>query len=340
MKIVNMSKNKYAILYSTFLIIGVGLGYLLGYQTKKPVPADATKSIREQGTDYKFIRPLLAVYRQNISIPTPVFAPLAAKINNFIAVQKSSGVLDTASLYFINYGKETGSFAINEKAPFTPASLLKVVIMVAYLKKSDTDPSILQKELFYNPTIAENLQSIPFESPSTLVVGNSYSVSDLINKMIIDSDNGAMNVLIDNIDTSYLNTVYANLGLKGPTGISPYAISVEDYALFLRILYNGTYLSDLSSEKALSILSKATFNKGIVAGLPAGTIVAHKFGEHVNGTDAKVDSVELHDCGFVYLNSDTQPYLLCIMTRGNTLDGVEKTISGISKLIYDEVSKQ
>ncbi len=315
-------------------LLCVSAGFVVGYYSHI-TPSNSYMGIREQDTSYKFIHPLLAINRIDMSIPAPVYVPLLNKIKDFIASQKKVGSLDSASVYFVNYGQKTGSFALNEKEAYAPASMLKVVVMVAYLKKADSDPSILGTNLTYNPNVAEELQSIPFESPSTLVFGRSYTVESLIRSMIIDSDNGAMNLLISNIDPNYLNMVYRNLGLQVPSDNSLYMISAEDYSLFLRVLYNGTYLSDKNSEKALSILSQATYYDGLVAGVPSGTVVAHKYGEHVVGSGDQVTSVELHDCGFVYPAKD--PYLLCVMTRGKNLAGLTETISGISKLVYGSV---
>lgn len=319
------------------VIAGVLGGFFAGYHSRAVTALSANQSIREHTDKYTFIRPLLAVNRTNISIPSPAYAALSQNVQNFIAGQKKSGDLTTASVYFIDYGDNSGSFALNEKEPYAPASLLKVVVMIAYLKRADSDPSILQQELVYHPSVAQSLQSVPFESPSDLIVGKAYPISSLINAMIADSDNGAMNLLVDSLESEYLNTVYEDIGLEGPEDSAPYTISANDYSLLLRVLFNGTYLSSENSEKALSILSKATFKDGLVAGVPAGTVVAHKFGEHIETAGEKIGSIELHDCGFVYPKQG--PYLLCVMTRGQNLETLKATISGISKIVYSEISR-
>jgi beta-lactamase class A len=331
----NKKINTWALLVAGgagLLAIGIWIGYV-----SKSVPA-AAQAIRENTTAYKFVHPLLAVGRPDISTPSPIYAPLAKSVNAYIASEKNSGAISDASIYYINYNtKNAGSFAINESAAYQPASLLKVVIMVAYFNLADSDSSILAKPLTYTNDIAAQEASVPFEDPSTLSAGATYSTEELIEKMIINSDNGAMNTLLANMNPAYLNDVYTELGLHGPGNDFSYMISTKDYALFFRILYNGTYLSPEFSEKALSLLSKATFKDGLVAGLPSGTVVAHKFGEHVNGTGTKIDSVELHDCGLVYPTND--PYLLCVMTKGKSLDSLKGFISTVSKMVYQTVSK-
>ncbi len=318
-----------------FVAAGLAAGFLAGYMIKSRPEVVGSKSLREDTDQYKFIHPLLAVDRTDAGTPSPQYAALQKEVNAYINTQKNSGALTDASVYFINYGK-SGSFALNQDEGYDPASMLKVVIMVGYLKESDTDPSILNQQFVYEPSIAQLLEAVPFEDPTKMTVGGTYVVSDLINKMIIDSDNGAMNLLLAHIDNAYLTSVYTELGLKAPEAGQPFTISSAEYSLFFRILYNGTYLSDASSEKALSILSQATFANGLVAGVPAGTVVAHKFGEHITGSGDTIQSVELHDCGIVYTNGG--PYLLCVMTRGKSLDQLQTTIAAISKMVYQQVS--
>jgi beta-lactamase class A len=195
--------------------------------------------------------------------------------------------------------------------------------------------------MIYQASMQAALDSIQFSAPSVLVVGKSYNVSYLIDQMIDNSDNGAMNILIDNMGYPYLSQIYSSLGFKGPTSTeTDYKISASDYSLFFRVLYNATYLNDAMSEKALSILSKSTFDSGITALLPEGTIVAHKFGEHVydDSNPNTPDALELHDCGIVY--APNNPYFLCIMTHGSSLNTLQNRIQGISSLVYDAIKAQ
>ena len=328
-------QSKPVFLAGALLAVGLIAGFASGYFLRPKSPANATVAIRENTAQYKFIDPLLAVSRSDMSTPSPQAAPLAKSVNAFIASQTQNGTLIGASVYFASYGKN-GSFAINQNAPYDPASMLKVVIMVAYLKESETDSALLNQQLTYNAAIQEVAESIPFQDPTHLAVGATYSIAELINKMIIDSDNGAMDLLLNHMDSGYLNQIYSDLGLQTPQTAATYTISANDYSLFFRVLYNATYLDAANSEKALSILSQATFANGLVAGLPAGTVVAHKFGERINGSGDRIDSVELHDCGIVYYSHN--PYILCVMTKGKDLKTLSSTISGISKIVYNNIA--
>ena len=314
------------------------LGFAVGFFVKgiiEPVKLIPTTSIRENTDKYKFIHPLLAIDRSYGDI-LPAYQPLYDKIQKLINNGISSNSIMNASVYFIDYSK-FGSFTINKDEKYSPASLLKVMIMISYLKKSESTPELLKQKITYEKNISKYLNEEPFVQPTELEVGQAYSVEALINKMIIDSDNGAMELLLSNISNAYLNQVYNELGLSGPTDdSSSYTISVKDYSLFFRVLYNATYLSSENSEKAMSILSQTTFADGLTKNLPKDLIVAHKFGEHINSSGDNVSSVEFHDCGIVY--SKKSPYLLCIMTKGANIDNLHSIVSKISKDTYDFLS--
>jgi beta-lactamase class A len=79
-------------------------------------------------------------------------------------------------------------------------------------------------------------------------------------------------------------------------------------------------------------LRKSTFNDGIVKGIPVGKLlIAHKFGE--SGANQKK---ELHETAILYL--DDKPYLITIMTRGQTnvdLSRLAVVIQEMSHAIYN-----
>lgn len=74
---------------------------------------------------------------------------------------------------------------------------------------------------------------------------------------------------------------------------------------------------------------------GIPSGVPAGTTVAHKFGERV---DSATGEMPLHDGGIIY--HPRTPYVVCVMTRGHRLDALLKTIRSASALVHAEVDKR
>ena len=296
------------------LLLGVGAGYeLFAYLL---TPQLGITALREEMTNYRLIDPLLACNSREAT--TGRYKELDDSLKKVVADIKASGNATDVSVYFQEY--PTGRWVgIDQDHRYDPASLLKIVLMIAYLKDDELYPGSLEKSYRFTPVLQQLNSSIPFATTTLLSVGKEYKAEELIRLMIIDSDNGAKDVLLDNANQTTLEQVYKDLKIPAPADDGPaYTISPKEYSLFFRILYNATYLNRVTSEKAMSILTKAKYSDGIMGGVPASTTVAHKFGEHVNTTpDGSVASVELHDCGIVY--GPNLPYFLCVMTSGSSM---------------------
>jgi len=327
--------------FSLFLISSLSLtiGIILGIQYEKNSLYSTIfkdlQPIRETGASYKFIKPLLA-YRIPSAEGQGRFQSLENKISDFIREKTQNGELNHLSIFLSELDRGRW-FGINQNDTYTPASLMKVVVMMGYLKKAELDKNILNKRLTYSSSIDDVRKSILFEGPSDLEIDKSYAINSLIEKMIIDSDNGALALLLSDIDQSSLDSLYQSLTVQYPVH-DQYLISPRDYSLFFRVLYSATYLSEEMSEKALSLLAKTTFKEGLVRGLPEDIKIAHKFGEHVINNNGQVRGIELHDCGIVYY--EPSPYFLCIMTSGPDLDTLKKIINDISNIIFDNISEK
>lgn len=291
--------------------------------------------VRQKNNPYTFINPLLTY-----EIPANVkefkeYKPLEQEIDDVWKSQYGVSV-DDLSVYFrdLKQGRWVG---VNQDALNPPASMMKVAIMIAYYKEAENNPAVLQQSLNYSQQISAQISEIPFQSPSSLQVGKNYTIDQLIDDMIVHSDNGSKNLLLDNVDQSDLNEIYTDLGLPNPSdNPQNFVISAKQYSLLLRVLYNATYLSRSYSEKALKILSQADFKDGIVAGVPNGTVVAQKFGENVDSSNASALEITLSNCGIVYHSTD--PYILCVMTKGKDLSVLEKAIVSVSQTTWNTVN--
>lgn len=333
----SLGLKKYWIFFGLVFLLGGMAGTLITKHYLLIKEANDLKQIypiRSKNTNSHYTNPLLGYNFPN-NKEFDEFQPLEKKLNNFINSQKQSGQINKISVYFrdLNMGRWTG---INENDKYDPASMLKVVIMIAYYKESENDPAFLNKQIIYTQSLDKDIEQVAYQTPSELKTDQKYSIQQLIEAMIVNSDNGAKNALLANINPRSLNEVYTDLGLQPPNDTQNYTISAKAYSLFFRILYNTTYLDENNSEKALSLLTKAGYKDGLVAGLPANVEAAHKFGEHVN-TDAngQITDVELHDCGIIYYPQ--KPYLLCVMTSGPDIGKLASAIKNISQLVYSDI---
>ncbi len=248
-------------------------------------------------------------------------------LNDFVSKTTSKYSLSLMSVYLrdLNNGPWIG---INEDKQFIGGSLLKVPLLISYLKWSESNPMLLSKKIEYKSEITSNVQ---YYSPSKqITAGHAYTVEELLQYMIEYSDNNAAELLFENIDKNEFNKVFVALGMGDPDPNNPYSVTTKTYSSFFRILYNASYLNIANSEKALLMLSKAEFNRGLQAGIPSSLAVSHKFGIRSDG-----DVNQLHDCGIVYYPD--HPYLLCVMSRGGTFDDMAKSIAEVSKYVYKNI---
>lgn len=266
---------------------------------------------------------LLSDIQNESSLYTGLKQELSIYINNEI---RAKNVKDVS--VYIRDMRSGAWMSINPQLTFDPASIMKLVIMLAYLKKEEAEPGLLNRKMVYNdaeiPSRAQRIRS------GGVVNGRSYTYWQLMEYMIVHSDNNANFMLNKNADPAYVAAVFEDLNLPVPDK-NAMAVSFNsiDIARFIRVLFNASYLNLRHSEFALDMLSKITFHDGFVAGLPKDVAVAHKFGEKFYpGTDVQ----ELHELGIIYHQS--RPFLLTVMTRGNSIENQSSILREIARMSY------
>jgi len=311
------------------LIVGGGGGVYFGSKYFTPNEGNNKRSeIRISGL--KYTNPLLECEGED-SLMTNALIPFKNVLEKQVKKSVDSGQASHISVYFRDL-KNGPWIGINQEELFSPASLLKVPIMMAYYKMAEDDVSLLEKEYSYDDLELSEDETYTL----TLKKGNKYKVGDLINRMVIFSDNAAAHILYNNLDPRKFAEPYSFLELEVPfTRLGEYSLSVRKYAGFFRLLFNASFMSPDASERALALMTKVQFPLGIRAGIPKEIEVADKYGERsINEGNEN----QLHDCGIVYYPN--YPYLLCIMTRGNDIQKLPEVVAGISKVVYTEVDRQ
>lgn len=320
-------------------VIGAGsVGWGIARITNAPGPQRGT-IVRRPG-NFKFINPILGCEiapKEAFTELRPIRETIARSIERAVRDGRAAG----ASVYLrlLNSGRWTG---VEEEDRYAPASLQKVIVMIGYLKAAQDNPTILSEKITYR---APTPGGAPEEGSvaTALEAGTTYTVDELIRRMIVYSSNDALNLLLDHLTETtlpYVRDVYSDLNITFPERITNDALdfmSPKAYSLAFRVLYGSTYLSNEASERALELLSKTTFTEGLRVGVPPQILVAHKFGartvQDANGQPIK----ELHDCGIVYYPG--HPYLLCVMTRGATFGDLAAVIADFSRDAYEGVDR-
>ncbi|MCR4329630.1 MAG: class A beta-lactamase-related serine hydrolase [Candidatus Roizmanbacteria bacterium] len=317
-------------IYFVFLLVGFLIGLGISYQKK--IPTINLSETRLKGR--AFTSPLLECEPENASSLLSVLS-VKNNVQKVIDKQiKTSGVI-RVGVYFRDMNNGPW-FGINKDVDFAPASMLKVPILMYYLKKAETNPSILNT--VYAVKVADEGVSPNFKPTFAVKNNEVLTVKQLLDYMILYSDNNAKNTLLEHLDDVKYTNMLKEIGVEiasNPDGTN--FMTVQEYASFFRVLYNASYIDKDSSEKALTLLSKTDFKSGLVAGIPKSVPIAHKFGER-RYTDMYGNVVtQLHDCGIVYYPN--KPYLICIMTQGSDFPSLKKTIQEVSTAVYKSIKE-
>ena len=224
--------------------------------------------------------------------------------------------------------------AFNEDTLIPSASLVKVPIMFSCFYAAQ-DGKISLKDTI-------SLKSYEKVSGSRVLgrepAGSVFTVEELFNPMITQSDNAAANILIDFLGFDTLNLYFKRMGLKN-TNIARKMMDFEerregeenyttaqDMAYLLEELYYKKFLNKDVSEKCLELLGQQKINDRIPRKLPRGTFVVHKTGleKHV-----------CHDVGIVFTNKGN--FLICVLTKHEDrfAKAAKKFISDVTLLTYN-----
>lgn len=290
-------------------------------------------------TKLKFIKPNLDC--ENIDDKSNILESLQKKLEINIDGFKKAGKVKRVSV-FVRDLKTSRFVGINDSEVYYMASLLKTPLLIGGFKLAEVEPKILDQALIYNgvPNLYDD-QIIGV--PDRLQIGKTYTIKDLMSRAIIYSDNTAAQILLDYFPEGFLDRIMQALAVQiiKPSGEVEDFVTARAYANIFRILYNSSYLTRDYSNQALDILTKTEFNKGITAKLPKDLTVAHKFAERtLVYEDYRVAVEQMHECGIVYLKNFKDPYVLCILTEGDSYENLESVISEISLSIYEELNKE
>lgn len=328
----NLSANPYILI--GIMVSALYLGYVAGVSIEKSKYVDFLKkfnTFRVQSDKFYYINPPIGIISPSAN-EVGLYLDIRSEIVSYLDAAKKQGLLEDYSFYFRDINSSLW-FGINEDRNFSPASLYKIPVALVIYKESEKNPELLQRKLVYSAEIAKKNKESLLSPPSLLEVGGSYSVEELVKIMLVQSDNGAKDLLLSVLNVTYLSKLFEIVSLANPTMSDDYKVSSQNYSFFFRVLYNGSYLNEENSELILSYLVNSSYKDALVAGIPPVVPAAHKFGIFDLGNRGiGINSIQLHDCGIVYLPGS--PYIFCLMTKGKKSDVLAGVISQVSQIVY------
>ncbi len=315
------------------IFVGAGMGMLAPLTGSRGEAAPESA----EGT-FKFIRASLESKNAERKQKNKELKPFRYKVNATIEEGLKRGDASAISFYFrdlINGNR----FGIGDTDKFSPKSLLKLPLMIAYFKWSEVNPLVLRKTLTYTGSEIKTEQKI--KPAYRLDPGRRYTVNDLIYRMIAYDDPAAYSLLNANMPSNRLERIFKDLNVEYDPHQEDDSLSLSAFASFYRVLYNASYLPEDLSEKALRYLSKSAFRDGMASGIPLNVEIASKHGERTievmkDGKEMKL--YQYHEFGIIY--NPNRPFLIGIMARGSDIDRLTRITRDITRLVYEEVDQQ
>lgn len=244
----------------------------------------------------------------------------------------------TVSIYF-EYLPTGANIAVHKDEKIWPASLIKIPVAMAALKKVEEGKWNMNNEL----VILDQDKDSEFGDMYKLPTGTSMTIKKFLEESLVNSDNTAHFVLLRNLEGEELEDVFVHLGMdevidtlkrdnKKESDVDN-RITAKRYSVFFRSLYNSTYFTHENSEMFLEILSGAP-KEYLSTGLPSDIPFVHK-------TGIRIDEKVMADSGVVYVPG--RPYVLTVMIAQNKegeldQEEIKKIFQDISKEVYYYVS--
>ena len=169
---------------------------------------------------------------------------------------------------------------------FPSASLIKVPIMAAVFEKIRRgEMTLLSRLVLRRRHRAGGAGSLKWYRD-----GTQFTVMQILEKMIDESDNTATRIMIEAVGLEYLQEQFPRMGLVY-TGIYPEGLSLQsarvshenhttarEMAHLLQKIYRKEMVDPYASELMLDILKRQKSRARLAKGLPPGWRIAHKTG--------------------------------------------------------------
>jgi beta-lactamase class A len=224
-------------------------------------------------------------------------------------------------------------FYHNSSVVFQSASVIKIPILIEGLRQCELGRLDLDRLILVDHGRVGGSGVLQALSQAA-----SVTVKDLLTLMMIVSDNIATNLLIDMLGIESLNTSFVGMGLQDTVldrrmmdfdaigyGLDNFT-SPRDMLACLKIVAEGTYLSEASRAMAMEIMGYQQFLDKLPAMLDLDQVfIANKTGS--------LPGVE-HDCAIFRCNGKTAYVAVLMDQLTDAYDG-RQLISKIGKCVFE-----
>jgi beta-lactamase class A len=221
----------------------------------------------------------------------------------------------------------------NADRVFPSASLIKVPIMVAAYNAVHEGRISLSQTIPLRREDRRGGSGILKFAP----LGSLYTNRELVELMIVHSDNTAAELLIKQLGYDYMRDSFARLGLLDteiyPSGfkltsrrvLEDNMTSPRDMGVLLEKIYRRELVSATASDDMMTILKNQKLRDRLPKYLPQGWEIAHKTG---------LLRKACHDVGIVF--SPSGNYMVCVLTADqSTYKMAKRLIASVGRITFD-----
>lgn len=249
--------------------------------------------------------------------PTPDPAPPAL-------MSQLHGIIDPLAGSYDIYVEDltTGArFGINADHQSIAASVIKLPIAISLLEAQSEGTVDLATKVTPRPDEIQDYGtgSIRYDAP-----GTSYTIQDLLTRLIKQSDNTAAVVLTDLLGQDKIQQRIDAWGLS-QTSLKDDTSTPADIGKLLVMLYEHKVLSPKQSLDLMGLMTNTDFEDRLPQPLPKYVQVAHKIGTEAHGV--------VNDAAIVVLPG--HPYVICVFSDGTAEDEATPALQKISQAVFD-----
>jgi beta-lactamase class A len=243
---------------------------------------------------------------ERITSPGPVstpsyYEPLALQEDAALEARLREALGDEVDSYGVvvkNLADGNGA-VVNPDKVFYAASLFKVSVMYEVFHQRALGLLSFDERLLVTPYyVGFDLGTLRVEVCQTL------SISEALGYMMSISDNTSAVLLQDRVGAGNINRSLEALGLTTTRLLSDdLPTTAADMAVLMEMIARGKAVDAEASQEMVNLLASEEIDNGLRAGVPEGTLVAHKTGNWSNAT---------HDAGIVYAPGTT--YVIAVLS--------------------------
>ena len=238
------------------------------------------------------------------------------EIKTLIAEIKTVNNLTADNFAFFYYNPQTQKYYFdNQDKYFKGASTVKVPVAMIYYDKIKNGELTEESTLQYT---SDDYEAGGGTTASKYKVGNYIPISFLLEQSIINSDNTAVNILIDGIGYRKCRELMAQY--SDEEFIADFYTSNLTKASFGFDIINHIYQNQENYQELIGYMKQSSFGEYLKKYITEYD-VAHKYGSYAGN---------VHDYGIVFADS---PYLIGVYTQN--VPNADELIANISRQVLD-----